>query len=80
MSNTETPIWLRLLFPFIGAIAGHLIGACLAGIWMFVLHYQHNFNANPDVISQYWDQLAMIGQSAFGCGFCLGVIAVFSVD
>ena len=80
MNNAKTPIWLRLLFPLIGAIARHVVGACLAGIWLFVLHYQHNFNANPELILEYWDNLATMGQGAFFMGFCLGVIAVFTVD
>lgn len=69
-----------LLFPILGGIIFHLGGACLSGIVLMFLHYQNNFNANPDLISVYSETLVMIGQLPLFVGIIVGVIAAFTSD
>jgi hypothetical protein len=73
--------WKRILvYPLLGGIAAHLLGACLAGVMLMYLHYQNNFNAHPELIQEYWRQLVMVGQFPMFGGFILGVIAAFVGD
>jgi hypothetical protein len=69
-----------LLFPILGGIIFHLVGACLSGIVLMFLHYQNNFNANPDLISAYWETLLAVGQLPLFGGIFVGVIAAFTSD
>ncbi|GEM_PF-1905030 len=69
-----------LLFPILGGIIFHLAGACLSGVLFIFLHYQNNFNANPELILSYLQALVMVSQLPMFLGVIVGVIAAFTND
>lgn len=69
-----------LLFPILGGIIFHLAGACVSGVLFVFLHYQNNFNANPELALDHLETLVMVSQWPMFLGVILGVIAAFMDD
>lgn len=69
-----------LLFPILGGIIFHLAGACVSGVLFVFLHYQNNFNANPQLALDHLETLVSVSQWPMFLGVILGVMAAFIDD